>query len=61
MKRLTAWWRMTRRVLESYFITVSPYIELPLRPGDKVVSMVQFRDEVIIATERGEVFRLSPE
>lgn len=40
--------------------TVQKYIELPLRPGDEIVAMTTFRDELIVATKRGEIFRLQP-
>jgi hypothetical protein len=36
------------------------YNSLELAPGDKVVAAVAHRDEIIIVTARGAVFRISP-
>jgi hypothetical protein len=34
------------------------YVELPLRPGDEIVAMTVFRDELWAASKYGELFRL---
>ncbi len=37
------------------------FSQLELEPGDKVVSAVAWRDELVILTERGAVYRLTRE
>lgn len=41
-------------------LTAHKYVELPLQPGDEIVAMTMFRDELIVATKHGEIFRLRP-
>lgn len=40
--------------------TASKYLELPLHAGDEITGITTFRDEIIVATKYGELFRLRP-
>ena len=40
---------------------IKEFAKLPLRPFERVVGMTQFRNEIILATDEGRLYRVTSE
>ena len=40
------------------WFTADKVLELPLRHGDEIIAMTTFRDEIIVVSKYGEMFRI---